>query len=430
MSVEAAPQPDVVDLEEQLESLVGMSELKKGLRDFHKKCQDDVSFRIQGHKPLHQSYHMLLMGNPGTGKTTVARLLFRMLKSAGVLKSDAPFVEIKPSRAEGIHMGEAGEKAREEIKKAKGGVLFADEAHQLTMHKDNRYGYQVASELMNCLQDGDNDETSRVIVIYAGYKAGMQTLMNSDPGYRRRIPIGNQFTLPDYTPSELAEIFLKMAKLECRQIGKDVTLATVAAQIKACTNPEYRSKHNGSIAEMLLEYTDKAMRDRKRPYNFEGPLIFEAEDVQLGAKALKAAFDKFVATAGRATTAAHAVAAAPAAAAAHATTATHDGAQETEDEEARKEARALPRTLPSHPTHTLFFEPRSLPGYYTTVPTRGSRTLIQTRLLTPPPPPPPLPTPPKGGRVGASAGGNRRHRYRGPGGPPPPPLPNLPKVGS
>jgi len=336
MSVVAAPQPDVYDLEKQLEALVGMSELKDALRRFHKKCQNDVGMRAKGHEPLSQLYHMLLMGNPGTGKTTVARLLFHMLKSAGVLKSDAPFVEFKPSRAEGSALGEAGEKVQEEIEKARGGVLFADEAHQLTMHKDNIYGQQVASGLMNCLQDGGGgDETRRVIVIYAGYAAGMQTLMASDSGYDRRIR--HRFTLPDYTPSELAEMFfLAMAKKQ-RRPGEGVTVAAVAAHIEACTNPEYRSKHNGSIAEMLFENTDEAMCDR-RGGNFEGPLSYEAEDVELGAKALKAAFDKSVATAGPAAAAATALVATPAAA--H-TLATPDdsSSDETDDgEDARTEA--------------------------------------------------------------------------------------------
>ena len=132
MSVESVPQPDVYDLEKQLDALVGMPVLKTALRHFQRKCGHDVGMRAHGHAPVDQPYHMLLTGNPGTGKTSVARLLFRMLKSAGVLKSDAPFVEIKASHAEGAVLGEAREKVQENIDNARGGVLFVDEAYQLT----------------------------------------------------------------------------------------------------------------------------------------------------------------------------------------------------------------------------------------------------------------------------------------------------------
>ena len=132
MSVES---PDVCDLEEQLDALVGMPVLKTALRRFQQTCRYAVSMRAHGHAPVSHSYHALLMGNPGTGKTTVARLLFGMLKSAGVLKSDAPFVEIKASHAEGAVLGEAREKAQANIDNARGGVLFVDEAHQLVVDR-------------------------------------------------------------------------------------------------------------------------------------------------------------------------------------------------------------------------------------------------------------------------------------------------------
>jgi hypothetical protein len=339
MSVESMPQPDVCDLEEQLDALVGMPVLKTALRRFQQTCRYAVSMRAHGHAPVSHSYHALLMGNPGTGKTTVARLLFGMLKSAGVLKSDAPFVEIKASHAEGAVLGEAREKAQANIDNARGGVLFVDEAHQLTMHKDNLYGQQVAAQLMDCLQDGNGeDDARRVIVIYAGYVAGMQTLITSDEGCSRRIH--HRFTLPDYTPSELAEIFLlKMAGLK-RGSGEGVTVATVSAHIEACTNAEYRSSLNGTIAEVLLEHTDAAMCDRLRG-NFESEtLSFEVEDVALGAEALKAAFE---AAAGPATTAAHAAAPVLAASPALANPDGSSSDEATDGEDARTEARALDR---------------------------------------------------------------------------------------
>ena len=156
----APPQP----LETLLNQIVGMESLKSRLREFERKIKSDIAKRAAGHLTIPSTYHMCITGNPGTGKTTVARLLQRLLQGAGVLAADAPFIEFKPTDAEGDAMGEARLKTKEYITKAKGGVLFADEAHNLTVDKQNMYGKQVAQELMNCLQSEDD----AVIVIYAG----------------------------------------------------------------------------------------------------------------------------------------------------------------------------------------------------------------------------------------------------------------------
>ena len=153
-----------------------------------------------------------------------------MLQSAGVVKVDSPFIEFKASHAEGENLGEARVKVQALIDRARGGILFVDEAHNLTMHKDNIYGQQAASQLMDCLQDGDTDLSRRVIVVYAGYSKEMQKMIASDAGYTRRID--HIFDLPDYTPTDLAEIFLKMAAKAKRPIGEGVTILTISKVIK------------------------------------------------------------------------------------------------------------------------------------------------------------------------------------------------------
>lgn len=266
-----------------------MRPLKDQLRAFRQGCEDDRQLRARGYAVLDQPYHMWLTGNPGTGKTTVARLLFELLKSAGVIASDAPFVEFKASHMEGSALGEAREKMQAKIDGARGGVLFADEAHNLTQHKDNIYGQQAASQLMDCLQDGGADPSQRVIdpsqrviVIYAGYPEKMRTLMESDPGYQRRV--SHRFELPDYTPLELAQIFVKKAESLRRSLGEGVTAHTIEAIVKQHTTPEERSSLNGTIAEDLLRWTDAAMRDRLRPTGFVDQPYFTWADVQSGAE--------------------------------------------------------------------------------------------------------------------------------------------------
>ena len=183
----AVPRPPI-DIETLLAEIVGMESLKERLREFSRKIKIDAAKREAGHSPLTSTYHMWITGNPGTGKTTVARILHGMLQSAGVLAAEAPFIEFKPSDAEGSVLGEAREKTRVYIGNAKGGVLFADEAHNITNDKQNMYGTQVAQELMNCLHSGD------VIVIYAGewpwiripFSTANRKLQSAPP---RRFPI-------------------------------------------------------------------------------------------------------------------------------------------------------------------------------------------------------------------------------------------------
>jgi len=254
----------VTDLEDLMRPLIGMDKLKGDLRAFKQKIEDDQAIKAQGKPIIDPVYHMALIGNPGTGKTTVARLLHKMFCSVGVLSHDAPFVEFKPSHAEGSYLGEARDNVRNIINKARGGVLFADEAHKLTEDKKNTYGMQAASELMDCLQDKDSaNGKESVIVIYAGYEQGMDKFFKSDPGYTRRVP--NRFVLPDYSPTELARMFIEKALANERPLVKDVTPEAIATLIAEHTDETYRSNLNGSIAEKLLYKTEEAMRNRVRP---------------------------------------------------------------------------------------------------------------------------------------------------------------------
>ena len=139
--------------------------------------------------------------------------------------------------------------------------------------------------ITEAFSDDNSDAARRVIVIYAGYPEPMKKLLNSDPGYKRRVK--HNFTLPDYTPFELAQIFLKKAEDLGRGIGDDVTAEEIGKLINKHTTAQYRSDRNGSVAEDLRSAAEEAMCNRLRPH-FE-KLAYEWVDVEAGAQALSEA---------------------------------------------------------------------------------------------------------------------------------------------
>lgn len=207
--------------EEELECLIGLSNVKrmvKKIRAYAKKNKDDSSFNL----------HMCFFGNPGTGKTEVARILSRILYDAGVLP-ESKLVETDSTGLIGRAVGETGPKTKEKVQEAMGGVLFIDEAYQLEGDKtvsgaSLSYGDEAIAVLLKEMED----HRGQFCVILAGYKEEMQSMLSSNPGFASRIQFKLDF--PDYTREELREIakrFLaaKQYKIEDAALDKvlDVT---------------------------------------------------------------------------------------------------------------------------------------------------------------------------------------------------------------
>ncbi len=192
----AEPEEDPM---ETLEKLIGLDSIKhdvKELTDFVKiqKLRQD-----QGLKSVPVSLHLVFTGNPGTGKTTVARILAKLYKQIGVL-SKGQLVEVDRSGLVAGYVGQTALKTQEQITKALGGVLFIDEAYALSQ-KDDAFGQEAIDTILKAMEDHRDD----LVVIVAGYTGPMEEFINSNPGLKSRFNKYIEFT--DYSVDELEAIF-------------------------------------------------------------------------------------------------------------------------------------------------------------------------------------------------------------------------------
>lgn len=192
------------DLLDELNALVGLEKVKNKVQDLiiYQKVQ-----ALRQEKKLHSSkntLHLAFTGNPGTGKTTVARIVGRIYKKIGLL-SKGHFVEVSRTDLIAGYQGQTALKVKKVIEQAIGGVLFIDEAYSITEndHSDS-YGRECLTELTKALEDHRED----LVVIVAGYTEPMNNFFESNPGLRSRFNTFIEFD--DYTPDELDKILISM----------------------------------------------------------------------------------------------------------------------------------------------------------------------------------------------------------------------------
>ena len=216
---EPASLAEEVDPQEQLRELIGLGEVKKELQTLSEFITVNQKREAQGLKVAPLSYHCVFVGNPGTGKTTVARILSGIYRQLGVLK-EGQLVETDRSGLVGEYVGQTAVKTNKIIDKALDGVLFIDEAYPLVQGNQNDYGREAIATLLKRMED-DRD---RLVVVLAGYNDEMEAFLQSNPGLRSRF--NRYIHFEDYAPGELQEIF----KLQLKKF--DYTLAPDAEDLR------------------------------------------------------------------------------------------------------------------------------------------------------------------------------------------------------
>ena len=188
----------------ELKGLVGLEDVKSQIDSIVNLCRLQVRRQKQGHQIQPQSLNFAFVGNPGTGKTTVARLLGRIFAHLGML-SRGHLVEVSRSHLVAGFVGQTALKTRGQIDRALDGVLFVDEAYSLSRSQENLNSNDFGAEAIEQLLLALENDRHRLSVVMAGYTAPMDRFLSSNPGLRSRVP--NIVTFPDYSDEELVKIF-------------------------------------------------------------------------------------------------------------------------------------------------------------------------------------------------------------------------------
>ncbi|WP_150254445.1 AAA family ATPase [Nocardiopsis deserti] len=215
-----APEGEAVPLEEllaELDAMVGLDGVKKEVRALVNFQQVSVKRAAAGLPALNVSRHLVFSGPPGTGKTTVARLYGRILRSLGVLGS-GQFVEAARPDLVAEHLGGTSAKVAEVVERARGGVLFVDEAYALARKFGS--GADFGQEAIDTLIKLMEDLREEVVIVFAGYSSEMRGFLDANPGLRSRVARTIEFE--NYSPEQLTTIFTGMAHKQGYTLGEGV----------------------------------------------------------------------------------------------------------------------------------------------------------------------------------------------------------------
>lgn len=241
--VEPPPAERIEDLLAEMDRLVGLTAVKTEIRVLANLVRVQKMRADRGLKVVEQSHHLVFVGNPGTGKTTVARLISRIYHTLGVV-SRGHLVETDRSGLVAEYVGHTAPKVQKVVTSALGGTLFVDEAYALVIGGKEDFGAEAIATLLKLMEDHRDD----LIVVIAGYPVPMRDLLDSNPGLRSRF--SKTILFPDYTSDELVLIFRGL----CGDNGYVADDGAVARlRVIFDTTPRDATFGNGRLARNLFE---------------------------------------------------------------------------------------------------------------------------------------------------------------------------------
>lgn len=267
------PKEPEKDPMEELESLVGLTTIKEDVKELMAFVKIQKLRKDAGLRSVPVSLHLVFTGNPGTGKTTVARIIGRLYKQIGVL-SQGQLVEVDRSGLVAGYVGQTALKTQDQIRKAMGGVLFIDEAYALAQ-KDDAFGQEAIDTVLKAMEDHRDD----LVVIVAGYTKPMEKFINSNPGLKSRF--NKYFEFPDYTIDELEAIF----NLNCKKYDYIVE-EDAQKQIRAriVSRKMQRQENFANAREVRNMFEDIITNQARRVASMENPthddmMLIKLEDL-------------------------------------------------------------------------------------------------------------------------------------------------------
>jgi AAA+ superfamily predicted ATPase len=253
----SAPTPaqQLAEAMAELDRLIGIDNIKQEVRTLANFLKVTAKRKAAGLPTAELSLHMIFGGNPGTGKTTVARIVGKIFSAMGVL-AKGHLVETDRSGLVAEYAGQTGPKTHKKIDEALDGVLFIDEAYTLIAAEgDDPYGHEAVQTLLKRMEDN----RERLVVILAGYPAEMETLLESNPGLSSRF--SRRLDFPDYSPLELARIFGQM----CAKNQYRVCSAVRAMAVVGLTwLHSQRDRHFGNGRTVRNVFEDAIRRQANR----------------------------------------------------------------------------------------------------------------------------------------------------------------------
>jgi len=228
--------------------------------------------------------HMIFIGNPGSGKTAVARLLAKAYHELGVLRKPK-FLEVERMDLVARDQRTTVAKTREVLEEARGGILFIDEAYTLGMTSKRAKidcGADAIAEIIRSI-DAAAEDDAHPLIILSGFQLEMQQFIAMQPELRKRFTL--QFEFPDYSCQELAKIFADLAEAKGFYLSDSVTVGKIGSLLQRETSDFWRADRNGRVSEMLLTGARTEVRKRIRQSAFEegeevDPHLIISEDVE------------------------------------------------------------------------------------------------------------------------------------------------------